>query len=144
MSGSGMPDAIRGRCLVAGRCDGAPLWLDEPLSFWGGFDHETGTITEARHPQHGATVTDRVLVLPGTKGSTAGPAALLEALALGSGPAGIILTRPDVVCAIAAVALASLGHPTIPVLLLDPDAAETLRAAPRCRVDGDTVRVLET
>ena len=66
MSSSGQPDMIRGRCLVAGRCDGELLWLDEPLSFWGGFDPETGTITEARHPQHGAVVARRVLVLPGT------------------------------------------------------------------------------
>ena len=39
--------------LVAGEARGEVLKLDEPLSFWGGVDPETGEITDLRHPQSG-------------------------------------------------------------------------------------------
>ena len=38
------------RILVAGEAQGEILVLDEPLSFWGGFESETGTIIDQAHP----------------------------------------------------------------------------------------------
>ena len=34
--------------LVAGKANGEVLKLDEPLSFWGGVDPQTGEITDLR------------------------------------------------------------------------------------------------
>ena len=36
--------------LVNGKANGEVLKLDEPLSFWGGVDPQTGEITDLRHP----------------------------------------------------------------------------------------------
>ena len=36
--------------LIAGEARGTVLALDEPLSFWGGFDAETGTVIDRAHP----------------------------------------------------------------------------------------------
>ena len=47
---------LAGRVLVGGRGSGRALVLDEPLSFWGGLDAETGRLIEERHPQAGATL----------------------------------------------------------------------------------------
>lgn len=41
--------------LVPGAAAGAPLLLDEPLSFWGGLDPTAGTIIDRQHPQQRAT-----------------------------------------------------------------------------------------
>ena len=43
-----MPEAQR--VLVAGEASGLVLALDEPLSFWGGFESETGTIIDRGDP----------------------------------------------------------------------------------------------
>lgn len=71
------------------------LVLTEPLGFWGGLDPETGMIVAPGHPQCGESVAGRVLVLPGSCGSTSGPAILAEALRRGVGPVAIELAYPD-------------------------------------------------
>ncbi len=81
------------------------LHLDEPLSFWGGLDPATGEIVDAHHPQCGACIAGRCLVLPGTRGSTSSPGVLVEAIRLGNGPVGIVLPAPDLTV-IAATAMA--------------------------------------
>jgi predicted aconitase with swiveling domain len=47
--------------LAPGHADGAPLLLEEPLSFWGGLDPTTGRIIDRWHPQAGARVAGHVL-----------------------------------------------------------------------------------
>ena len=42
--------------LVNGKANGEVLKLDDPLSFWGGVDPQTGEITDLRHPQGGMSV----------------------------------------------------------------------------------------
>ena len=75
---------------------GAPeLRLDEPLSFWGGIDPETGRIIDANHPQRGESITGKILRMPHSRGSSSSPSVLAEALRLGTGPVAIVLDRPD-------------------------------------------------
>jgi len=78
------------------------LRLDEPLSFWGGLDPQTGIIIDQRHPQHGESIAGRVLMLERTRGSTSSPGTLVEAIRLGNGPARIVVAEPDmtIVCAV--------------------------------------------
>ena len=71
------------------------LRLDAPLGLWAGLDPETGTIIDQRHPQCGECVAGKVLVLPGTSGSTSGPSVLAEALRNGVGPVRIEVSAPD-------------------------------------------------
>ena len=76
---------FRGRVLVVGTASGQALVLDEPLSFWGGFDAETGRVIEERHPQAGASIAGRVLVMPSGRGSSSSSSVLAEALRRGTG-----------------------------------------------------------
>jgi predicted aconitase with swiveling domain len=71
------------------------LRLDSPLSPWGGLDPLTGKIVDERHPQHGACIADRILVLPGSVGSTSGPSVLADCLRRGTGPVAIMLEQAD-------------------------------------------------
>jgi predicted aconitase with swiveling domain len=106
-----------GRILVDGRAEGRALVLDEPLSFWGGLDPETGTIVEVGHPQWGAVVTGRILVMPSGRGSSSSSTVLAEALRLGTGPAGIVLGEPDEIIAIGALVAAELYGKDVPVVV---------------------------
>ena len=89
-----------GRTLVPGTAEGRALVLDEPLSFWGGVDPETGDITDVRHPQHGASVTGRILVMPSGRGSSSSSSVLAESIRAGTAPAAIVLGEADPILAL--------------------------------------------
>ncbi len=44
---------LQGRVLNEGDVTAELLILDEPLSFWGGFDSATGRIIDKQHPRRG-------------------------------------------------------------------------------------------
>ena len=109
------------RTLVPGTAEGRALVLDEPLSFWGGVDPETGDITDVRHPQHGASVTGRILVMPSGRGSSSSSSVLTEAIRAGTAPAAIVLGEADPILALAAIVTRELyGKVTPVVVATDP------------------------
>jgi predicted aconitase with swiveling domain len=116
-----------GRTLVAGRASGDALVLDDALSFWGGVDPATGDVIDPHHPQRGANIAGRVLVIPGGRGSSSSSTVLAEALRAGVGPAAIVLTEPDAILALGAIVARELYGVRIPVVECpDPPAATTL------------------
>ncbi len=130
MALSGAADVINiSRVILAGAASGKPLVLDDPLSFWGGVNPETGELIDVHHPQRGENIKGTLLFLPGTRGSTAGPGALLETLFQGNGPAAIILTRPDVATLIAVTAAGYLGMPSVPIVEVAGPLPHGLRVA---------------
>lgn len=119
------------RTLVAGRAEGQVLVLDEPLGFWGGIDPATGEIVDVHHPQAGANVAGRVLVLPGGRGSSSSSSVFAEAVRAGTAPAAVILLEPDPILALGAIVARELYGRAIPVVVADaseiPAAGSTLR-----------------
>jgi predicted aconitase with swiveling domain len=103
--------------LVPGAASGPVLKLDEPLSFWGGLDSATGTIIDRLHPQRGASVAGRMLMMPGGRGSSSGSATLAEALRLGRGPAAILMLERDAIVVVGAMVAAELYGLVCPVAL---------------------------
>jgi predicted aconitase with swiveling domain len=126
-----MPD---GRTLVAGRAEGVALVLHAPLSFWGGVDPETGELIDTHHPQRGAFVTDRILVMPSGRGSSSSSYVLAEAIRAGTAPAGIVLREPDGIVALGAIVARELYGTRIPVVVLGADGYDAI-------VDGSTIDV---
>jgi predicted aconitase with swiveling domain len=125
-----MPEA---RTLVAGTAQGRALVLDEPLSFWGGIDPANGDIIDARHPQHGANVAGRILVMPSGRGSSSSSSVLTEAIRAGTAPAAIIMGEADPILALGAIVARELFGTTIPVIVtagsdLRTDDLATVRA----------------
>ena len=51
MTAPAIRTTIRTTVLNPGQCRARALVLDEPLSFWGGFDPADGTIVDRHHPQ---------------------------------------------------------------------------------------------
>ncbi len=81
--------------LVDGEARGAAAILDEPFSFWGGYDPATGTIVDRSHPQRGESLAGKVVVMAHGRGSSSSSAVIAEALRLGTGPAAFVLAEPD-------------------------------------------------
>jgi len=107
------------RTLVAGSARGAALVLGEPLSFWGGIDPATGEVIDVRHPQRGANIAGRVLVMPSGRGSSSSSSVLAESVRLGTAPAAIVLAEPDPILALGAIVARELYGLAIPVVVSD-------------------------
>jgi uncharacterized protein len=122
--------------LVPGAAASAPLRLDEPLSFWGGLDSATGTIIDRRHPQQGANVTGRMLMMPAGRGSSGGSAVLAESLRLGTGPAAILLLQRDAIVIFGALVAAELYGRECPVALASESDWEAIAAAARLVIEA--------
>jgi predicted aconitase with swiveling domain len=125
-----------GRCrtLHPGAGRGRALILGEPLSLWGGLDSGTGVIIDAHHPQAGACLTGRVLVMPAGRGSSSSSSTLVEAMRRGTAPAAIILRHADPILAIGALVAAELYQKFLPIVTLEAAAYDALR-------DGDCLEV---
>ena len=93
------------------------LVLDAPLSLWGGLEPTTGDIIDQRHPQCGANVSGRVLVMPVGKGSSSASSILLEAARLGTAPAAIVLAEMDGILALGAAVAREMYGVEVPVVV---------------------------
>ena len=113
-----MSKTLQGRPIIPGQVRGKALVSNEPLSFWGGYDYQTGTIIDQRHPLAGQQATGRVLALPFTRGSSTTTAVLLEAIKAGTAPAAIVTTAPDSFFALASIVADEMYAKPIPLLVL--------------------------
>ncbi len=130
---------ITGRALVAGEATGKALVLEEPLSFWGGLDPETGRLVDPHHPQRGATLTGRVLVMPSGRGSSSSSSVLAEAIRLGTAPAAIVLGEPDPIVAIGAIVARELYGVALPVVSTGPATIAGIRNGVSMRIAGSMI-----
>jgi predicted aconitase with swiveling domain len=128
--------------LVSGSGRGRVLWLEEPLSFWGGVDPATGDIVDARHPAHGESVTGRVLVLPHGRGSSSAASALAEAIRRGTGPHAIVLSEPDAMLVLGALVPGELYGTWCPVVVASDAVRALLADAAMVEVDDGGFRTV--
>jgi predicted aconitase with swiveling domain len=126
-----------GRALLAGAAAGSALVLDEPLSFWGGLDPGTGKIVDQRHPQVGAAISGRVLVMPSGRGSSSSSSVLAESLRAGTGPAAVLLREPDEIVLVGAMVVQLLDGMTMPVVVLEPESYDSLTTGIHASVGED-------
>ncbi len=124
------------RVVVAGAAAGAVVALDEPLSFWGGYSAEHGTITDEHHPQTGVSLTGCIVVMPGGRGSSSASSVLAEAVRLGTAPAALLLHRPDEILATGSLVARELYGTTVPILVLDDAAYARAAAADRVELSA--------
>ena len=115
---------------------GQALVLDESLSLWGGMDPTTGELIDARHPQRGAQLAGRVVVMPSGRGSSSSASVLAEAVRAGTAPAAILLGEPDLILAVGAAVAEELYGVVVPVVVLEAGQLAAI-------TDGIEVRIAE-
>lgn len=124
------------RGLVGGIARGEVLVMEEPLSLWGGADPETGRVIEPGHPQYGAEVAGRVLVMEHGRGSSSSSSVLAEMLRRGVGPAAIVLSEPDSILVIGVLVASALYGSVCPIVV-----TADLPGPGEWEVDGNAGRV---
>lgn len=133
-----------GRALLGGTASGEILVLDEPLSFWGGLDPQTGLITDQRHPQRGHSVAGRVVVMAAGRGSSSSSSVLAEAIRAGFGPAALVLAEADGIVVLGALVPRLLDGLSTPVLVVDGQTYSRLRSGDLATTDDARLAVTST
>jgi predicted aconitase with swiveling domain len=129
---------LKGHKVSKGKTEGEALISNEPISFLGGIDSETGLIVEKNHELEGIRITGKILVFPVGKGSTLGSYRLYEMVRYNTQPIGIINLRADPVVAVGAIIS------NIPMVdKLDGNPLELIKTGDYVELDADngTVKI---
>ncbi|WP_018928301.1 cis-3-hydroxy-L-proline dehydratase [Pseudomonas umsongensis] len=137
------PTSLTGRSLVAGAAEGALLFADIGLSFWGGVDPFSGEIIDRHHPLSGEYLAGRVLAIPSGRGSCTGSSVLMELISNGHAPAALVLAEPDEILTLGVLVAQTIFERSLPVLCIGREAFAALRGKTFARVDGASVTVFE-
>ena len=97
------------------------LVLTDGLSLWGGMDPATGELIDAHHPQRGANLAGRVVVMPSGRGSSSSASVLAESVRARTAPAAIVRGEPDLILALGAAVAEELDGGRVPVVVMPPD-----------------------
>lgn len=117
--------------LVEGVAEGDVLVLDEPLSFWGGVHEESGIISDIHHAQHGASLVNRIVLMPSGRGSSSSSSVLAELIRGGVAPAAVLMGERDPIIALGAMVGEALYDRTVVVAVLARDEYQRARDARR-------------
>lgn len=126
---------LKGQVVIPGQAHAAALVSREPLSFWGGYDWQTGEIIDRRHDLSGSIATGKILAVPFTRGSSTTTAVLLEAIRAHTAPAAILTTGVDFFFALASVVADELYTSPLPLVALTEAEFGQLRT-------GDEIQIM--
>ncbi|KAF1362684.1 hypothetical protein EJ07DRAFT_163299 [Lizonia empirigonia] len=96
------------------------------LSFWGGVDHATGEVVDRYHPLSRQYLKDKVLAVPGGRGSCSGSATILELIMNGNGPKVLIFERTNEILAVGVFIAEEVFQKTIPMVVLSHEDYKAL------------------
>ena len=128
-------DVIQGVAIVPGAAQGELLVSDEPMSFWGGYDHETGDLIDQHHPLCGENARGKVLGVPFTIGSSTTAAVFLQSIRDGTAPAAIITVGTDSFLALASIVAEEMYDKLVPVVSVSIDNYKLLNSGARVRIN---------
>lgn len=127
---------LNGRKISKGIAEGEVLKSTSPISFLGGVDPKTGTITDKTSDAFGKCIKDKVFVFPMGKGSTVGSYVIYQLKKNGVSPLAIINKEAETIVSVGAIIS---DIPMVDRIEID-DIKETIKV----RVNGDkgTVEIL--
>lgn len=137
------PTSLTGRSLVPGAAQGALLFADVGLSFWGGVDPLRGEIIDRHHPLSGEYLTGRVLAIPSGRGSCTGSSVLMELISNGHAPAALVLAEADEILTLGVLVAQMIFERSLPVLCIGSEAFAALRGKAFARIDGASLAVFD-
>jgi predicted aconitase with swiveling domain len=119
---------------------GEVLTCREGLSFWGGVDPDTGVIIDTHHPDHGASLAGRIVLMPTSRGSCSGSGVLLQLSRNGKAPAALVFREAEDILTLGAIISARLFDRPVAVLRLPAETYEALSQAADAEIKGNMLR----
>lgn len=133
------PVRMKGRSLVGGAAEGALLFAEVGLSFWGGVDPASGEVIDRHHPLSGERLAGRVLAIPSGRGSCTGSSVLMELISNGHAPAALVLAEADEILTLGVLVAQVIFQRSLPVLCVGHEAFNRLRGQGFVRLEGDVL-----
>ena len=130
---------LAGTAYVRGTAAGRMIASNLELSFWGGVDPLTGEVIDRHHPLSGQRLDDRILAIPGGRGSCSGSGVVLELLLNGKAPRAMIFEREEDILTLGVVVAEELFGKSIPVLTLTPENFKRVLRAEYVEIDDNVV-----
>jgi predicted aconitase with swiveling domain len=94
---------IKCRHISKGRAIGELIVSNEPISFLGGVNPDTGEVIDPHHELNGQFIKDKILFIPGGKGSTVGSYVIFQMKKNGTAPKAIICLTAEPIIATGAI-----------------------------------------
>ena len=129
---------IECRSIAKGKAKGELIVSSEPISFLGGVNPDTGVIIDTTHELKGECIKDKVLFIPGGKGSTVGSYVIFQMMKNNTAPKAIICLNAEPIIATGAI------MSDIP-MVDSPSETKDLVTGVLVEVDGDngTIEILQ-
>ncbi len=118
------------RSIAKGKGKGELIVSSEPISFLGGVNPDTGEIIDPTHELKGEIIKDKVLFIPGGKGSTVGSYVIFQMMKNNTAPKAIICLSAEPIIATGAI------MSDIP-MVDTPSNVKDLTTGTMVEVDGD-------
>ena len=98
-----MTTKLKAHIVSRGMAQGVALVTSQPISFLGSVDVKTGIVVEKGHELEGKSISGKVLVFPGGKGSTVGSYAIYQLKKNGAAPIAMINVKAEPIVAVGAI-----------------------------------------
>ena len=121
---------IKCKNIAKGKAQGELIVSSEPISFLGGVDLETGEVIDPNHELKGEIIKDKILFIPGGKGSTVGSYVIFQMKKNNTAPKAIICIKAEPIIVTGAIIS------NIP-MVDSPEDTEPLTTGTLVEVDGD-------
>ncbi len=124
---------IKCRKISRGKAKGEVIVSNNPLSFLGGVDPNTGNVIDRGHQLYQQNISDKILVIPSGKGSTVGSYVIFQMAKNKTAPRAIIAMEAEPIIATGAImaSIPLVDHP-------EEDIFEILSNGDLVEVDADT------
>lgn len=94
---------IECRSVSKGKASGELITSNESISFLGGVNPETGEVIDPNHELKGQSIKDKILFIPGGKGSTVGSYVIFQMKKNNAAPKAIICLKAEPIIATGAI-----------------------------------------
>jgi len=125
---------IKCRTISKGIATGELIVSNEPLSFLGGVNPDTGEIIDPNHELKGKFINDKILFIPGGKGSTVGSYVIFQMKKNNVAPRGIICLNAEPIIATGAI------MSNIP-MVDSPSSSDELKTGIRVELNSDEGKI---
>jgi predicted aconitase/predicted aconitase with swiveling domain len=132
--------AAKNTLFVKNVAKGEVLTCQEGLSFWGGVDPDTGIIIDVHHPDHGASLAGRIVLMPTSRGSCSGSGVLLQLARNGAAPAALVFRDAEDILTLGAMIAGQLFDRPVAVLRLAPEVYDALSKADVAEISNDRLK----
>jgi predicted aconitase with swiveling domain len=96
-------ETLKCRIISRGQAKGEALVSSDPISFLGGVDPLTGLVIDSKHELNGKNIKDKILIIPGGKGSTVGSYVIFQMAKSKTAPKAIVCLKAEPIIATGAI-----------------------------------------